>query len=215
MGAINGRKVILGFDPGGASGVAILKTGGPLAPILEWDAVASVDAAVEWFMGKLEGAVPDGIGIDTPLSWETGTSGWRGPDLWLRAKYEPAARSVLATNSAYGAMLVQGPALALRIHERFGAQVELNESHPKVLYYALRGEKYPREGRMPVAVVEWLTEQVGTAGVQRQTSSDEWDAAISAWATYCGITGCWKHDLMVHSNKPLLPVGPVTYFWPE
>ncbi len=47
-------------------------------------------------------------------------------------------------------------------------------------------------------------------------TSHEWDAAISAWATYQGLTGAWTMDLMVAagSSSLLLPAGPVTYYWP-
>jgi hypothetical protein len=209
-------QTILGFDPGGKSGVAILRVGGGEMPSLEWATVNSVDGARDWYQQRLHGSSPKGIGIDTPLCWETGPCGWRGPDRWLRDRYPAMLGSVLSTNSAYGAMVVQGMALALRLAERIGEEIALNETHPKVLHYALRKMPYPREAFMPADAVGWLFSLIGIATAPPfSITSDEWDAVISAWATYQGVAGCWRHDLMEEGTDPLFPAGRATYFWPE
>jgi hypothetical protein len=206
---------VLGFDPGGKSGVAILRIGANELPVVDWGTVTSIDAAIDWYVERLNGTLPIGIGIDTPLSWETGPCGWRGPDCWLRRRYPAVAGSVVSTNSAYGAMVVQGVALALRLRQRFEKLLAINETHPKVLYYALACKNYPREPIMPTAVCEWLFSKLGISPAERYPrTSDEWDAVISAWAAWQGLTGCWKHDLMETSRNPLFPAGGATYFWP-
>lgn len=124
----------LDSTPGGRSGVAIIRSGGERPSSCDWGTVGSVDSALDWYASKLAGAVPTGIGIDTPLCWQTGNCGWRGADLWLRATYPEVQASVISTNSAYGAMVVQGPALALRLRDRLApSPLHPNETHPKVL----------------------------------------------------------------------------------
>jgi hypothetical protein len=175
-----------------------------------------VDAALDWYASKLAGAVPTGIGIDTPLCWQTGNCGWRGPDLWLRAAYPGVQHSVMSTNSAHGAMVVQGPALALRLRARFAPSVlHLNETHPKLLYHALRRQPYPRTALMPQDVVDWLCALIPINRGGRSMTSDELDAMLSAWATIQGLTGAWSRDLMALAECPIFPAGPASYHWPE
>jgi hypothetical protein len=136
--------------------------------------VCSVDSALDWYASKLSGALPVAIGIDTPLCWQTGNGGWRGPDLWLRATYPEVQSSIICTNSAYGAMVVQGPALALGLRSRFSAsELVLNEAHPKVLYHALRRQPYPRTAFMPQDAVEWLSALIPIDHTGRTMTSDE------------------------------------------
>jgi hypothetical protein len=112
-------------------------------------------------------------------------------------------------------MVVQGPALALRLRARF-AQIppHLNETHPKVLYYALTGQPYPRTGRMPPDVVDWLCALIKVNPCAGSMTSDEWDALVSAWATLQGLSGAWSRDLMAKAQCPLFPAGSATYYWP-
>jgi hypothetical protein len=58
---------------------------------------------------------PDAAGIDTLMFWETGASGWRAADGWLRQKYPRAIKSVVSPNSLYGAMAIQGMAMAIKL----------------------------------------------------------------------------------------------------
>lgn len=219
------RRIVLGYDPGGRSGVAIIWFGGGEGPLCDWDTVDSADEALDWYAEKLAGAAVTGIGIDTPLCWETGRCGWRGPDDWLRETYPEARGSVVSTNSAHGAMVVQGPALARRLRALFAPRfLHLNESHPKVLYCALTRKEYPIPGDvrrdapttpMPLDAVNWLCRRIPVQRHRRGMTSDEWDAVLSAWATIQGLTGAWSRDLMAEAKCPLFPAGPATYYWPE
>ena len=54
-------------------------------------------------------------------------------DVMLRNAFPDVQASVLSSNSAFGAVSVQGMAIALRLKERW-SDVLLNETRPKVLY---------------------------------------------------------------------------------
>ena len=112
----------------------------------------SVGDALKWAIKKLDNQKPDAAGLDTFLYWETGNSGWREADRWLRDKYSAVRNSVLSSNSAAGAMSVQGMALAILLRKRW-PQIALIETHPKVLYYALANRTYDFPSDMPA----WLT----------------------------------------------------------
>ena len=69
--------LFLGYDPGGkaANGAAILSVNNEVR-CLQAATLDSVDETLEWFDACLGGDIPDAIGIDSFLSWETGPSGW-------------------------------------------------------------------------------------------------------------------------------------------
>ncbi len=209
--------LIMGYDPGGErkNGVALLhvnEKGDSEAWLYTCD---SVDQALEWLQNQINdyrlGSV-DAAGIDTYLSWSTGVSGWRPADLFLRDEYPRVRNSIFASNSAYGSMAVQGMAMALRLRHKW-ENIRLNETHPKVLYYALSRQIYSFGKPM----TEWLLNLFGS--YMKVTISDEhqWDALLSAWATWMELNGRWNNDLMANENNgPLLfPAGVVTYYWPE
>jgi hypothetical protein len=107
-------------------------------------------------------------------------------------------------------MAVQGMAMAVCLRKRW-PEIALNETHPKVLYYALAQQRYAwGEG-----MVTWLRNAVRCTSGPDIANEHEWDALISAWATRCGISRVWSHDLKTHSQEALEPAGPVTYWWPE
>ena len=203
--------VILGYDPGGAGagGVAVVDFQSS-PPTAQTSTCGSVDEAVEWFQAH-DGPPPTAIGVDSLLSWSTGPSGWRSMDRHLRQTYPEVQNSVLSSNSAYGAMAIQGMALAIRVGELW-PKIRLNETHPKILYYALTGNRYPKFG---TAFAKWLCGQF-TPRIDLKIANDhEWDALISAWATWNGISGRWSKDLMSGVENLILPAGSPTYFWPD
>jgi hypothetical protein len=94
-----------------------------------------------WFRVRLDGRRPAAVGIDAPLSWSIVGLGLRPMDNHLRTTYRTVAKSVLATNSASGSMAIQGMAMALRLRQRWPL-IALNETHPKVLVFEMRRERY-------------------------------------------------------------------------
>jgi len=145
--------IILGFDPGGTTGVSVLRILADGSTTAETDSVASVDDAIDWAVNQCQGETPTAAGIDTFLCWSTERSGWRRIDLKLRNAFPDVRASVFSSNSAYGAMAVQGVAIALRLRERWPSVI-LNETHPKVLYHALTSKDYMRDD-IP-AMTAWL-----------------------------------------------------------
>ena len=84
----------------------------------------------------LGGERPMGLGVDTLTCWGTGHSGWRPADCWLRDRYCTVKDSIVAPNSLYGAMSLNGMAVLLTVRQAF-PDIFVTETHPKVLYYAL------------------------------------------------------------------------------
>ncbi len=209
--------LILGFDPGGKSGVAIGRLQGRKIA-LETASVASVRDAEEWFSETTRGDVPAIVGIDAFLSWSTLKGGWRPCDRLLRERYPKARNSVLCTNSAYGAMAIQGIAFALRARSRW-PDAEINEVHPKVLMHALRPEsKYPRTwpSRESRSACKWLHSVKCTFPKGPPRDEHEFDAALSVWASYRGCSGAWTSDLARVSmpDSEVHPIEDVHFYWP-
>ena len=197
--------IVLGFDPGGLSGAAIWRVGSK--PISS--SHLSVDSALDWFRSDLIAEIPTAAGIHTLLCWQTGKGGLRQPDQWLRDRYKEVSNSVVPPNSLYGAMAVQGMAMAMRLRQCW-PDVKLNETHPKVLCSVKANLKdgYADD------LVGWLRGQEESFSNWKPRNEHERDALISAWATYQGLTGNWTTDLMPQSGAPLFPAGRATYFWP-
>ena len=169
----------------------------------------SVDEALDWFKDEVGESTVDAAGIDAPLSWATGRAGWRSMDIYLRKRYRPVQRSVLSINSAAGSMVVQGMAVALKL-KKIWKGIRLNETHPKVLYYALTGHSYKYGQPMVRCLLGRFTPPL-TVPI---TNEHEWDALFSAWATWQGLDGGWANNLMKEAKGLLFPAGPVSYFWP-
>ena len=211
-----GRKelsmIVGGYDPGGAgaNGVAVLERH-PLGSLsARTQTLASVDEVFAWLDDQRGTKHLAGVGIDTYLTWGTGPSGWRPMDRAMRNMYPSVQQSVFSSNSAAGSMAIQGMAMALRARGAW-PQTRLNETHPKILYFALSGEKYS----FGAAMTRWLLDAIDTTDVQI-ANDHEWDALISAWATYLGIAEKWTVDLMNLDSADLIrPAGDVTYWWPE
>ena len=206
-----GDMLVLGYDPGGvgAGGACVVAAHGGEVQLLQVGTYDSVDEVLALFC---ECAGPRGVvaaGIDALLSWATRASGWREVDRYLRRTYPEVANSVLTSNTIAGSMAVQGMGMALRLRQ-VSPEIQLNETHPKVLYFALSGKKYSYARSM----VDWLSERVDLAGKQIR-NEHEWDAVFSAWATVQGMqpNSGWQ-DLMDLPDDLLFPAGQVTYRWP-
>jgi hypothetical protein len=201
----------LGFDPGGqddGTGVALLIAEDKRLRCVT-SCVDSVDAALKWAKCGLANGTPVAAGLDTFLFWEPSRAGWRPADRWLKKHYSQVSDSVFSSNSAYGSMAVQGMALAILARQHW-PNIELTETHPKVLYYALSKRTY----EWPTNMVQWLLKQMGC--VTAEIANDHcWDAAISAWAALQGHARRWKHDLRELSEAPIEPAGRCAYWWPE
>jgi hypothetical protein len=201
------NDVFLGFDPGGTDrfGAAIIHGSAVRAAT-----VSSVAAAMRWALQECGPREPVAAGIDTMLHWCDGPGGWRPADAKLRAAYPAARSSVLSPNGLYGSMAIGGMALALRLHQRWRSML-LNETHPKVLAFALRHKRHSDSD--PLAAVAWFAEHSGL-DLPQLSSGDELDAVLSAWATREGLSKGWA-NLVTDDTALIFPAGQASYLWPE
>ena len=197
----------LGFDPGGDRrfGVALLDH-----EHLSTSTVSTVADAISWAIGTCGSRRPIAAGIDTLLHWTTTKSGMRPGDLWLRGMYPADAKSVMAPNSLFGAMAIGGMALAIKLRQVW-PEIELNETHPKMLVRALRNERYRPE--TIDSAIRWFVNCAHCPAWTPQ-GEDELDAALSAWATREGLADGWI-DIVGQGGELIFPAGPVRYLWPR
>lgn len=205
---------IAGYDPGGNDrhGVACLIVSDGQPTSLAFETVRNAQAAIDWFMAR---APHVAIGIDTLTILSTGDSGWRPADRWLRKQYPTVRSSVVNPNYLQGSMALSGLATARALRDANPGLV-IVETHPKVLYYRLTGQRYQYFSNKEVMnkyLGEWLA-------IATDTQNDhEWDATISSFAVLQALTGHWTrnlHDLPTDENESLVPLlGETQFFWPE
>ena len=208
--AKQGNRIVFGYDPGGAgaNGLAFIKQSAKLTHVQTFT-VDCVNDAINWLSNQMNGDDLNCVGIDTFLSWSTSRSGWRPMDDRLKRTYPSVQGSVFSSNSAAGSMAIQGIALAHRLREIW-PNVHLNETHPKVLYFALTSKKYTWGQEM----ICWLDEKLDAEGGIDPENEHEWDALISAWYTLRASVAKNETDLMNGVGGLILPLNRVTYFWP-
>ena len=174
--------------------------------------VSSVAEIFTWFEDQ-SGTEPFAAGIDTLLSWPIkNEAGWREVDSYLRQTYPVVANSVISANGLYGSMCLNGMSLAMKLREKW-PDIILNETHPKVLYYALANQKYKYDDQMDT----WLRKEMKTRERFQVSNDNEWDAAISAWYTLVSIDQEAPRDLAdeFQAENPIHPVGKVHFYWPK
>jgi hypothetical protein len=206
--------MIFGYDPGGngGHGVAALSVDDLYNPIkIAVQTQATAKDAIAWF-SQFSDAV--GIGIDTITKWATGKSGWRPADLWLRAKYPGVAPSVASPNSLYGSMIIGGMVVKSWFFYEY-QQAVISETHPKVLYFALKGQKYDWVNASQ-EMVDFLSEKFSTSC--KLDNDHEFDSAISCYAVLEYLRKGWTNDLHAISDAQcgayIEPFGNSIYAWP-
>ena len=215
--------IVLGFDPGGTSGVAILNAGAN-GVLISTGEVSSVSGAMKWFRESVADEEPMIVGIDAFLHWSLGRGGKRFVDeSILKTCYPDSQKSILPQNSTYGAMAVQGMALAIEVR-KIWPRIRLNEVHPKVLYFAMESTHYPRKPTHEnLAARERFFKCRDMVWRGDPRSEHEFDAAICCYASYQGIRGVWKKDLMEADaaaaagdyGPVIFPAGNANYYWPD
>jgi hypothetical protein len=110
-------------------------------------------------------------------------------------------------------MAIGGMALALRLRALW-PEIVLNETHPKVMLLALWGQGYAPKDLATVSAAAKRFISEGRYTESSITGEHELDAALSAWATYEGITMRWT-DIIGAKAELLFPAGDVRYLWPE
>lgn len=207
-------SLYLGYDPGGggAHGVAAID-----ARQAACATVPTAEDALDWFRERCRDQEPKALGVDTLTLWSTGPAGWRPADRALRTAYPGVATSVTAPNSLYGAMLINGIAVALALRNAF-ERLRITETHPKVLYFTLTQSVYDfvqRRDQMVQKLVDWVA-----LGPCHVGDDHAWDALASAFAARQWDTGEWPndlHQLPCNAGETLIPAhgSEGHYAWPE
>lgn len=207
---------VIGYDPGGNArhGLAeLLVTKAGIVGV-----ATSTHETTESVVDQVLG-IKDliGFGVDTLTRWSTGPSGWRPADRWLIENYPKVVKSVVNPNALRGSMALSGMAVLMHTRERWPKLV-VTETHPKVLFHALRKKRSKYNYKSAGATMtKWLGR---TCGVVMTCANDhEWDAAISAYAVVQGLTGAWARDLhtlpQLEDERAVEPCGATHYWWPE
>jgi hypothetical protein len=202
--------MIFGFDPGGKSGVALLTESQMGYFSGEVATLRSVADAYDWLSARASMTL-EAAGIDSLISWSLKRAGWRPMDLYLREKYPKIENSVVSSNSLYGAMGVQGMAMAILLRKRWPSII-LNETHPKVQYFAASGIRH----RFGKQIIGWLEKQVRWNHFPEISTEDEWDALYSALFTHQALSSDERIDLIEATQAKeslLFPAGQSNYFW--
>jgi len=121
----------------------------------------------------------------------------------------------MTPNGLAGSMGLNGMSLLLAIRTK-DPKVVVVETHPKVLYWALKQTRHnyaSDQAEMERFLCQALEVEFTTA------NDHEWDAAISAFAAASGVLGRWKNDLhalpTVPEERLIAPCGATNYYWPE
>ena len=202
---------ILGFDPGGKGkfGWSICRvSNGQLQQPLEtgladdaWDALLKVKQELGRYSPSGNPPVL-AAGIDAPMFWSK--RGNRTVDDVLRDTLKdslPKIR-VLAVNSLWGAVLVQGMLVGKYLREEW-RDLKITEAHPNALWYLLRHS----EQSEVVKMVEHATTRL---------VNDERDATLAAVAAWAMIQESPKwQNLYDLECDPVQPFDtPVSYWMP-
>ena len=203
--------VILGFDPGGrghfgwsicsdvGEGLQLHQTG--LA-----DDAWNVITQVRTNLMRLD--VPNPLivraaGIDAPLFWSK--RGARELDTEIRRALKGTKARVLAVNSLYGGVQVQGILVGKHLREEWEG-IQITESHPKALLQLLNNPEQCQIFEMANRLINYR---------QSEHERDAILSAVTAWAMIHKPHG-WQ-NLYERENCPIEPFEfdtPVGYWMP-
>ena len=206
--------VIVGYDPGGNGnhGIAKLKVQSGRPVSLTTITLKTTEDVIR-LLEDLPLIVA--FGVDTLTCWGTGHSALRPADRWLREHYVGVQNYIVTPNGLFGAMSLNGMAVLMAVKLKF-PNVLITETHPKVLYWHLSGQRYDYTTRK-VSMDQTLTDVLGLD--VSPANEHEWDAALSTLAVLEGATGRWHLDLhslpTVNGERIVSPCGKTYYFWPE
>ena len=203
--------IVLGFDPGGQGNFGwsvCLTDGGNLLSVSNTGLASDAEDVIGKVRMTMESLGLSGVkvlaaGIDAPMFWSG--KGNREIDDLISKEIKKGGSSgkgkprVLAVNSLWGSVVVQGILLADRLYQMY--EPKITETHPKALLYLLRELK--QDGDLNQLI----------AGLRSEHERDAVVSAYVAWAMLNGFGG-WR-DIYLDEPDPVLPFGtPVSYWMP-
>ena len=208
---VAGAGIVLGFDPGGRGnfGWSVCQTDGSSLPtVLKTGLASDAEGAIDQVQQVMEWLDPSMLkvlaaGIDAPMFW-SGKGNRKIDDIISKEikKGSSAGKGkprVLAVNSLWGSVVVQGLLLANRLYQMY--EPKITETHPKALLYLLGELK--QDGEMNQLI----------AGLGSEHERDAVVSAYAAWAMLDGFGG-WR-DIYLDEPDPVLPFDiPVSYWMP-
>ena len=214
--------LFLGYDPGGGdkhgvAAVEIRPDGAFNEP--NTNCLGNVEKVLEW-LAERHTEAPAAIGIDTLLTWSTvgrpGNSG-RVCDRALRARYPESANKVVAQNSLFSSMTINGIIVAKRA---VALGLPVIESHPTLTMATVARE--PHSTYSAEQLWCWFDKQSPPGRKKRNRKTDHMaDAVVAAWCASRHHYGHWitnLHDLDapgdVH-NPITSSTARVRYPWPQ
>ena len=203
--------IVMGFDPGGRGNFGwsvCLTDGGNLLTVSKTGLASDAEGAIHQVQQVMESLDPSMLkvlaaGIDAPMFW-SGKGNREIDDLISKGIKKGGSSGkgkprVLAVNSLWGSVVVQGLLLANRLYQMY--EPKITETHPKALLYLLGELK--RDGEMNQLIAETGSEHERDAVV----------SAYAAWAMLSGFGG-WR-DIYLCEPDPVLPFGtPISYWMP-
>ncbi|CUJ88703.1 MAG: DUF429 domain-containing protein [Shimia thalassica] len=183
--------LFLGYDPGGKAknGVAAISLESDVPEVVATATVRDASEALLWLAAYSGNA--QAVGIDTLLAWSP--KGGRACDDALRRRY--GGNSVVAQNSLYSAMTLNGAIVARRLG------LPVYESHPKLLLQLEAGD----------AIRTLYRETFAKAGTDHAA-----DAIVAAWCAAMGHTRKWAVELYSDIDDDIELVVPgARYPWFE
>ncbi len=192
--------IFLGYDPGGRDnhGIAAvdIDDSGKFRKEPDTRTLRDANKVEAWLKGQHCGTA---IGIDTLLAWSR--LGNRRCDRWLRNQYPQHRESVVAQNSLFSAMTINGIIVAKTANE---LGLFLVETHPKLF----RKSELENDND-----AEQLREEVDKLD---DRSDHETDALIAAWCASRWYFKRWEMNLYDQVDEDLIfPVGSPVYPWPS
>ena len=212
-------ELFLGYDPGGDGkhGVASVRVAADgSSGDLRTDCLRDATEVRDWLRDQ---ASPAALGIDTLLAWSStggrrhGRKSGRACDIALRNRYPEHSNSVVAQNSLYSAMTINGVLIAMAGCEE---GLPLVESHPKLLVRAAQHADLEMKN-----LCQRYEEMTRRGAGHREATDHEADAVIAAWCASRSYLGRWSVDLYdIDANSDdsddlVFPAGIATYPWPE
>lgn len=201
--------LFLGYDPGGRNShgvaAAYIMPDGTFKKVPVMDVLESAKDVRDWVVGFSDVAA---VGIDTLLAWSL--TGSRQCDEVLRKSYPEHTQSIIAQNSLYSSMTLNGAMIAKECSD---LGLPIVESHPKLLIKTnVAGDP---EGHVILGRYHSTCSLPATSKKDAKRNDDKADALVAAWCASRWYFKRWTENLFAGEVGELVfPAGDAEYPWP-